>query len=233
MTVGTMMTGQGNTGAAQGDGQSGAESAEGSQAPATPAVEGQHLEGQPAAPTEAPAEGETAPAVEGERSAEGEGEKEDQNAVPEKYEFKAPEGFEGQLDEQALESFEPVARELGLSQEQADKLVNLHAQNLANHAKSQQEAWSSQVEAWQTELKQDPEFGGAKFEENVGHAQKAVRQFGGDDFIKALDETGMGNHPAFIRAFSQIGKSMSEDKLHMGGQSQGPRSHADILYPNS
>jgi len=48
----------------------------------------------------------------------------------------------------------------------------------------------------------------------------------------ALDQTGMGNHPELVRTFAQIGKAISEDKIHMGNQSHGERSAADILYPN-
>ncbi|ECV7263739.1 TPA: peptidase, partial [Salmonella enterica subsp. enterica serovar Strathcona] len=43
--------------------------------------------------------------------------------APEKYAFTAPEGQE--LDTSALAQFEPVARELNLTQEQAQKLVDV------------------------------------------------------------------------------------------------------------
>lgn len=44
--------------------------------------------------------------------------------APEKYAFTAPEGQE--LDTSALAQFEPVARELNLTQEQAQKLVDVY-----------------------------------------------------------------------------------------------------------
>ncbi|MDD1107598.1 peptidase, partial [Klebsiella pneumoniae] len=61
----------------------------------------------------------------------GEGEQGDKNKTPdlkapEKYEFTAPEGAE--LDSKAVELFEPVARELGLSNDQAQKLAGLWPQ---------------------------------------------------------------------------------------------------------
>ncbi len=231
MAVGTMMTGQGDTTTAAGQGQG--QAGEAAPAPAeAPEQSGAQPQGD-AAP--APAQGEQQnQAAQGDNAGE-EGKEGDEKAsvVPEKYEFTAPEGFEGALDTAALEQFEPVARELGLSQEQADKLVKLHADSIQQGAKQQRDSYAAQVETWQKELRSDPEFGGAKFDENLGYAQKAVKQFGGDAFIEALEATGMGNHPAFIKAFSQVGKSMSEDKLHIGGQSQGPRDMADIMYPKS
>ena len=45
--------------------------------------------------------------------------------VPEVYDFAVPEGFEA-LDEQTLAKFDPIARELNLNQEQAQKLVELY-----------------------------------------------------------------------------------------------------------
>ncbi len=49
--------------------------------------------------------------------------------APEKYEFKAPE--EGQeLDKGALEVFEPIARELNLNNEQAQKLVDVYGSKI-------------------------------------------------------------------------------------------------------
>jgi len=228
----TMMTGQGNTGTAEGQGQGQA----GEAAPAPAAVEGtQPAQQQQGEAAPAPTQGEQGDQAATGDKPEGGGEKGDEAkaGAPEKYEFTAPEGFEGALDQAALESFEPVARELGLSQEQADKLVKLHADSIQQGAKQQREAHATQVEAWQNELKNDPEFGGAKFDENLGHATKAVKQFGGDAFIEALETTGMGNHPAFVKVFSQIGKAMSEDKVVMGGQSQGPRDVAEIMYGKS
>ena len=46
--------------------------------------------------------------------------------IPEKYEFVNPDGFQ-EIDKQALATFEPLAKELGLSNEQAQKLVTCTA----------------------------------------------------------------------------------------------------------
>lgn len=52
-----------------------------------------------------------------------------QEGAPEKYEFKAGEGVE--LDAEALKDFEPVARDLNLTNEQAQKLVDAYPKILA------------------------------------------------------------------------------------------------------
>ncbi|MCV5473515.1 peptidase, partial [Escherichia coli] len=74
------------------------------------------------------------PGAEGDKSQEGEKKEGDQPAekkegdkpegAPEKYEFQAAEGVE--LDADALKDFEPVARELNLTNEQAQKLVDAY-----------------------------------------------------------------------------------------------------------
>lgn len=71
-----------------------------------------------------------------------------ESGAPEKYEFKAT--AEGQdLDAEALATFEPVARELGLSQEQAQKLVDIYGKDIVPKLEQKQaEAWQQQTEQW-------------------------------------------------------------------------------------
>lgn len=220
MADGTMMTGEGDTNPAQGTGQG---------EPSGKATEGQPpQEGQPQGQPDAePTEGQQDGAQKGE-SKEGEGEGESQ--VPETYEWKAPEGFEGELDSAAIEQFEPIAKELGLTQEQADKMVALHADSLQRAQQQARDNWAQQQETWENDLRNDPDFGGAKFDENVGSAMKAVEKFGTPGLKEALESTGMGNHPELVRTFAEIGKAISEDKIVMGNQSQGERSMAERLY---
>jgi hypothetical protein len=60
------------------------------------------------------------------------------------------------------------------------------------------------------ELKKD--FGSA-FEQRIEIAKQAVKQFGGDDIVNILNETGLGNNPKVIKMFAEIGKSLQEDKI--------------------
>jgi hypothetical protein len=150
--------------------------------------------------------------------------KDEKPVVPEKYEFKAPEGVE-QLDPQALAVFEPIAKELGLSQEQAQKLVDIYPQIQQQQA----EVWSKQVTDWGEQVKADKEIGGDKLTASVGQAQKALDQFGTPALREYLHTSGLGNHPELVRAFAKVGKMMSEDKIIMPNQG-GQRSAADILY---
>ncbi|QJU41340.1 peptidase [Serratia marcescens] len=150
-------------------------------------------------------------------------EKEKKPAAPEKYEFSAPEGQE--LDANALAVFEPIAKELGLSQEQAQKLVDIYPQIQQQQA----EAWSKQVADWGEQVKADKEIGGDKFNASVGAAQRALDQFGNPELREYLNASGLGNHPALVRFCAKVGKAMAEDTFVVPNQG-GQRSAADILY---
>ncbi|EOC1317154.1 peptidase [Cronobacter turicensis] len=174
-------------------------------------------------PTEAPA-GKPQPGAEGDKPGD---KQQKQEGAPEKYEFTAAEGVE--LDKTALAEFEPVARDLGLSQEQAQKLVDVYPKLLAGMQQRQAEAWQQQTEEWAANVKADKEIGGDKLTANLGVAQRAVDQFGSPALKEYLDGTGLGNHPELVKFCVKVGKAMAEDGVVMPGTG-GTRSAAEVLY---
>lgn len=151
-----------------------------------------------------------------------------QDGAPEKYEFKPAEGQE--LDTAALEQFEPIARELNLTNEQAQKMVDLYGTKIMPMVQKQQaEAWQKQTEGWAETVKADKEIGGDKLTANLSAAQRALDQFGTPDLKEYLNATGLGNHPDLVKTFVKIGKAMSEDGM-VDGSNQGQRSAAEVLY---
>ncbi|MHA4213191.1 peptidase [Klebsiella pneumoniae] len=150
-----------------------------------------------------------------------------QEGAPEKYEFTAAEGVD--LDTEALKDFEPVARELNLTNEQAQKLVDAYPKILAGVQQRQAEAWQAQTEEWAATVKADKEIGGDKLTANLGVAQRALDTFGTPELKEYLNGTGLGNHPELVKAFVKVGKAMSEDGVVTGKES-GQRSAAEVLY---
>lgn len=150
--------------------------------------------------------------------------------APEKYEaFKLPEGVEA--DPAALEAFMPLAKELNLSQEQAQKLVDFQAANVAKAAKAQQDVWTETNEKWVADAKADPEIGGVKFDENVADAKKFIKAFGTPELFEALAFTGAGNHKEFIRMAARAYKAIGEDKIVTAGNpAGGKKAPAQILF---
>lgn len=152
-----------------------------------------------------------------------------QEGAPEKYEFTAGEGVE--LDTEALKDFEPVARELNLTNEQAQKLVDAYPKILAGVQQRQADAWQATTEQWAADVKADKEIGGDKLTGNLSAAQRALDQFGTPELKEYLNTTGLGNHPDLVKTFVKIGKTMSEDGM-VSGKETGQRSAADVLYGN-
>ncbi|HCD6983131.1 MULTISPECIES: peptidase [Enterobacter] len=166
--------------------------------------------------------------ADGEKPAEeSDDEKQKQEGAPEKYEFTAGEGVE--LDTEALKDFEPVARDLNLTNEQAQKLVDAYPKILAGVQQRQAEAWQKQTEGWAETVKADKEIGGDKLTANLSAAQRALDQFGTPELKEYLNATGLGNHPDLVKTFVKIGKAMSEDGM-VDGSNQGQRSAAEVLY---
>lgn len=153
-----------------------------------------------------------------------------QEGAPEKYEFKPAEGQE--LDTAALEQFEPIARELNLTNEQAQKMVDLYGTKIMPMVQQQQaEAWQKTTEQWAADVKADKEIGGDKLIDNLSAAQRAMEQFGDPELKEYLDTTGLGNHPALVKAFIKVGKAMSEDKVVTGGHESGGSDLISAFYP--
>ncbi|ENA2905002.1 peptidase [Escherichia coli] len=168
------------------------------------------------------------PGAEGDKPADKPDEKEQKpEGAPEKYEFQVAEGVE--LDTEALKDFEPVARELNLTNEQAQKLVDAYPKILAGVQQRQAEAWQKTTEQWAADVKADKEIGGDKLISNLSAAQRALDQFGTPELKEYLNTTGLGNHPDLVKTFVKIGKAMSEDGMVTGGN-EGQRSAAEVLY---
>lgn len=175
--------------------------------------------------------GETDKSEQADTAAEGQGEeKKEEEAkpeVPEKYELTMPEGVE--LDAALLDKATPVFQELGLTNEQVNKLGTMFAEHQSTMQEQYVNDWAKQQEDWINGLKSDQDFGGSKFDANVSVAKQAIERFADDETKQFLNETGMGNHPALIKMMNRIGKAIAEDTFEGGDSGQGTQS----LYPNS
>lgn len=150
--------------------------------------------------------------------------------APEKYEFQLPEGM--QLDQEALAEFDPIARELNLTNDQAQKLASLYANRMAKTVQQQQDGWNQTLAKWVSDMKSDKEIGGDAFTPSVKHAQNAINKFGTPELKSALDSYGMGNHPELVRVFARIGKAMAEDTHVQPGNGGGELDQSKRLFPN-
>jgi hypothetical protein len=94
--------------------------------------------------------------------------------------------------------------ELGLSDRQAQGVLDLFAAESASARETLGTSAKETLKALETE------WGGA-LGHNLDLGHRAVLEVGGQELMEVLDQTGLGNHPALIKAFVRVGGILSED----------------------
>lgn len=157
-------------------------------------------------------------------SSEGEAE-----GAPESYEdFNTPEGIE--VDQEFTDSFKEIAKEMNLTQEQAQKVFDFGPKLMEAWQTRMQDQHKANVKEWVDSLRSDADIGGANLETSLKTANRALKQFGSPELSKLLTESGFAQHPAVIKAFHKIGQEISEDDFGGGGEAPATKSLADRLY---
>lgn len=157
----------------------------------------------------------------------------DKDKAPENYStFNMPEGIE--VKAESLDAFKSLAKELDLSQEKAQKLIDLQTKIAEDEAKANRAEFDKTTAEWKTETHK---VLGANFKEELAFAAKAMRMFGGSDqgaaLQKMLDETRFGNHPLLAKFMVSVGKRVAEDKMLDGKSDSGkPKSDGKLFYPD-
>lgn len=156
--------------------------------------------------------------------------------LPEKYTLPVAEGGKG-IDGLS-DALSPVFRELNLTQEQVNKIGEAYNKFGADFTKANEAKEKAEFDTWmsdQAKANTDAirKEWGAEFEGNLKVAQRAIGRFAPPELKSLLDETGMGNHPAFLKAFLQIGKMIQEDTPPTGQQPSGRKSNEDVFYGGS
>lgn len=126
-----------------------------------------------------------------------------------------PEGFEP--NEGRLTAMREAAHRVGLTAQQFAALARADAEYMETEkaafgekmTQTQQESIAGLKKEW-----------GSAFDQNLDLAKRAVRHFGGDDLVKELDDSGMGNHPTLAKAMAKIGRMIAEDEIVGGGRNQ-------------
>jgi hypothetical protein len=139
--------------------------------------------------------------------------------APAEYaEFTLPEGTT--LDEQSATEFKGLAKELDLTQEQAQKLLDFGGGKIRAQVEAPYKLWAETQTKWQAEVKADPEIGGTKYESSIAAASQVFVPGESNPFVKdakeatalkeALNMTGAGNNPAIVKMFVKMGNLLKE-----------------------
>ena len=137
------------------------------------------------------------------------------DVVPEKYEdFKVPEGFNS-----PQESFKTFAKELGMSQEKAQKTIDYYT---SKFVPEMQEAQKTVVKGWAEQS--NKELG----KEGIDTAIKAYHALVTPELRQLMGQTGLGSNPTVLKMFKSIGEKMKESNLVPGDTNTKKK---DTLYP--
>lgn len=169
--------------------------------------------------------------------------------VPDAYAaFTAPDGYT--IDPKTIEAAAPIFKELGLSQDQAQKLVDFHTQQMIAAARAPTDTMDTMRNDWQGKVKSDPDLAKAVNGDKTGldavkldiaRAYAALPPDLAADMKKAMDLTGAGDHPAIVKGIWKLAQFVTEGK-HVSGSNPSPHgqtppnaappSAAKALYPN-
>lgn len=167
--------------------------------------------------------------------------------VPEKYDLKVPEG--SGVDAAFVERTAAIARELGLDQSGAEKLLNQRANEITDLTKAYQPPdekgfnagplWIARDEALTKEAFADKAFGNndkATFDTNVEKAQRGLKILDGDagPLRALLKQHGFGSDVRVLKALAGLADKAGEGKQipHTSSSGVDGRTAAERMYPS-
>lgn len=154
------------------------------------------------------------------------------------YKPTLPEGM--QVDQAAYDQFKPIAQEIGLKPEQADKLLGLYAQNVQGLVTRVVDDINSQCQenydAVIAEVKLDPVLGGINFDGNMRSIDSMLTKYGDDttpELFRAALTALSGFDKEAVRplfnAVAKMAKDAAPDVTHIGK----PKSQESDPYPGT
>jgi hypothetical protein len=126
---------------------------------------------------------------------------------PSKYKVEIPETHQQYFRDESVSEFKNVAHKIGLNNEQINALMDFQISQVNYELDQQQNGLSVQKDEVESTLKQEWGF---DYDKNIRSAQRALQVYGDED-IKQLMNTEVGNNPAVIKLFARLGKEVTED----------------------
>ena len=138
------------------------------------------------------------------------------------------------LGKNDLDAVLAYAKENGLTNKQAQALIEKQSEQLEAFMQNQVEAFKAKVEGFENAIKSDKEIGGANFEKSVTLASRVLQKFGTNELKQELDLSGYGSHPEVVRLLARIGSSIGDDSLILpNAKPTRQMSAAEKLYGSS
>lgn len=155
-------------------------------------------------------------------------------APPVDNEFKLKLAEGSRLSTGDLERIVAEAKAGGLSEEQAQQLLQREDSAVARYVDAQDKELNEERARWRKESESDPEIGGQKIAETNSLARAVLDRFDkSGDVRKLLEETDLGNNVVALRFLREIGIAMRPDTLHSRGSGVNNKKierSADVLF---
>lgn len=136
----------------------------------------------------------------------------DENDAPETYAAFHVGLSTDPLIEEVQQQFPAIAKGLNLTQMQAQNLLTYFLDHLRRTEEQNQQELSMEQEGKLSRIKSDPDITQEGLDRVILQAQKALKTFGSPALPQALDETGLGLEPAFIKFASSIGRQVTPNR---------------------
>lgn len=159
--------------------------------------------------------------------------------APEKYEpFKLPDGVK--LEDAQIADLQATAKDLGLTQDQAQKLVDRELKVRGEVSTAAQTEFKSTIAKWADDARADKDIGGDKLAATLASAKRGLDAASTNaklpELKTMLDSTGFGNHPAVIKLFQYVDSLTANDGKFLAGGKATPAADSEAargsrMYP--
>lgn len=122
-------------------------------------------------------------------------------------------GYEFNDENGELDAFREFAHDTGLTQEQANSILNLYGEMQEDEQTiDAQQRENDQID---TAVQLQKEWG-KNYDGKLDYAKRAFAQFASPELSQLMDSTGLGNNAEMLRVFAKVGEMMGEDSLVVG-----------------
>lgn len=122
---------------------------------------------------------------------------------PEEYGLAAPEGMAPEILAETAGAFHG----LNLTKKQAEGVMGIYSSRLEAGRAAEAEQVSQQTEAAGAALRKE---WGAEYDNTIHGITRLVKESGGEDALKALNEAGLGRNPAVLKMLAKIASQTAE-----------------------
>jgi hypothetical protein len=129
------------------------------------------------------------------------------------YQLAIPDGIK--VDDSFVAEAKAWAHKAGMSQGQFEAFAQPYMEAQRQYEQQVQQAEQAAIDGLRKEW-------GPKFDENLTLTKATIKRFGGEDLAQFVETSRMGNNAAFVKAWFQVGKAISEDKLIEGDGARVP-----------